>query len=112
MLLQRQIRDISNNSPFQVLCRLRDVVTPKEMPWEKEVDLELCKRTKKCNQGDKRRWWHISIIIIIITITIIIIIIIIEVTHSKTILENTFEIEPQPVALDFKNLSHYSNRSK
>ena len=41
-----------------------------------------------------------------------IIIIIIELTHSKTILENTVEIEPQPVALDFKNLSQYSSRSK
>ena len=29
-----------------------------------------------------------------------------------TILENTVEIEPQPVALDFKNLSQYSSRSK
>ena len=62
----------------------------------------------------------IVIIIIIITITIIIIIIIIVIiiiiiimlTHSKTILENTVEIEPQPVALDFKNLSQYSSRSK
>ena len=36
---------------------------------------------------------------------IIIIIIIIELTHSKTVLENTVEIEPQSVALDFKNLS-------
>ena len=26
-------------------------------------------------------------------------------------LENTLEIEPQPVALDFKNLSQYSSRS-
>ena len=34
-----------------------------------------------------------------------IIIIIIELTHSKTILEITAEIEPQPAALDFKNLS-------
>ena len=31
-------------------------------------------------------------------------IIITELTHSKTILENTVEIEPQLVALDFKNL--------
>ena len=58
----------------------------------------------------------IIIIIIIITniiiIIIIITIIIIELTHSKTILENTVEIEPQPVALDFKNLSQYSSRSK
>ena len=48
----------------------------------------------------------IIIIIIIINITII------KLTHSKTILENTVEIEPQPVALDFKNLSQYSSRSK
>ena len=47
----------------------------------------------------------VIIIIIIIVIIIIIIIIFIELTHSKTILENTVEIEPQPVALDFKNLS-------
>ena len=40
------------------------------------------------------------------------IIIIIELTHSKTILEITVEIEPQPVALDFKNLSQYFSRSK
>ena len=52
------------------------------------------------------------IIIIIIVIIIITIIIIIELTHSKTILEITFEIEPQPVALDFKSFSQYSNRSK
>ena len=41
-----------------------------------------------------------------------IIIIIIELTHSKTMLEITVEIEPQPAALDFKNLSQYSSRSK
>ena len=35
----------------------------------------------------------------------------IELTHSKTILENTVEIERQVVALDFKNLSEYSSRS-
>ena len=39
-------------------------------------------------------------------------IIIIMLTHSKTILENTVEIEPQPVTLDFKNLSQYSSCSK
>ena len=42
----------------------------------------------------------------------IIIIITIELTHSKTILEITVEIKPQPAALDFKNLSQYSSRSK
>ena len=50
--------------------------------------------------------------IIIIIINIIIIIIIIELTYSKTIVENTVEIEPQPVAIDFKDLSLYSNSSK
>ena len=42
----------------------------------------------------------------------IVINIIIELTHSKTILENTVEIQPQPVALDFKNISQYSSSSK
>ena len=49
---------------------------------------------------------------VIIIIIIIVIIIIFELTHSKTILENIVEIEPQAVALDFKNLSQYSSRSK
>ena len=53
----------------------------------------------------------IAVIIIIIIINVIIIITIIELTHSKTILENTAEIEPQPIVLDFKNLSQYSSRS-
>ena len=39
-------------------------------------------------------------------------IIVIELTHSKTTLEITVEIELQPAALDFKNLSQYSSRSK
>ena len=41
----------------------------------------------------------------IITTVIIIIIIVIELTHSKNILEITVETEPQPAAVDFKNLS-------
>ena len=48
----------------------------------------------------------------IIIIINIIVIIIIELTHSKTIMENTAEMEPQPAALDFKNLSQYSSRLK
>ena len=52
------------------------------------------------------------IITIIIIIIFIIIIIITNLTHSKAILEITVEIEPQPAALDFKNLSQYSSRSK
>ena len=55
---------------------------------------------------------NIIIIIIIVINTIITITIITELTHSKTKLENTVEIEPQPVASDFKNLSQYSSRSK
>ena len=54
----------------------------------------------------------IIITIIIIIVVIIIIVIIIELTHSKTILEITAEIEPQPVVLDFKNFSQYSSRFK
>ena len=54
----------------------------------------------------------IIVIIIIIIIIIVIIIIIIELTHSKATLENTVEIEPLPVALDFKNLSQYSSHFK
>ena len=47
----------------------------------------------------------VVIIIIIIVVVVIIIVVIIELTYSKTILKNIVEIEPQPVALDFKNLS-------
>ena len=60
-------------------------------------------------------WGEINqtiIIIIIIIIIILINIIIIELTHSKTILGIIVEIEPQPAALDFKNFSQYSSRSK
>ena len=39
----------------------------------------------------------IIIVVIIIIIIIIIITIIIELAHSKTIIKNTAEIEPQPV---------------
>ena len=49
--------------------------------------------------------WHIIIIIVIIIIVIML-------THGKTILENTVEMEPRPVVLDFKNLSQYSSHSK
>ena len=52
------------------------------------------------------------IIIIIIVVVVVVVIVIIELTHSKTILENTIQIEPQQVALDFKKLSPYSSRSK
>ena len=56
--------------------------------------------------------FSLSFPFIIIIIIIIINTIVIELTHSKTVLENTVEMEPQPVALHFKNLSQYSSRSK
>ena len=43
--------------------------------------------------------------IVIIVVLNIIIVTFIELTQSKTILDNTVEIEPQQMALDFKNLS-------
>ena len=52
------------------------------------------------------------ITIVVAVVVVLIIIIIIELPHSKSILEITVEIEPQPAALDFKNLSQYSSRSK
>ena len=66
----------------------------------------------------------IIIIIVIITIyhyyyyyyyyyvVVVVVVVVIELKHSQTILENTAEIEPQPVTSDFKNLSQYSSRSK
>ena len=49
---------------------------------------------------------------IIIIAIMMMMIMMMRVTHSKTIRENTVEIEPQPVVLDFKNLCQYSSRSK
>ena len=40
-----------------------------------------------------------------IIIIVVVIIIIIELTHSKTILENSLKIKLQPAALGFENLS-------
>ena len=50
--------------------------------------------------------------LLLLSVLLIFIIIIIGLTHSRTVVENTVETEPQPVALDFKNLSQYSSRSK
>ena len=44
---------------------------------------------------------NITIVVVVITI-IIIMMMMMMLTHSKTILENTVEIEPEPAALDFK----------
>ena len=53
-------------------------------------------------------FFDICTVFLLLTITIIIIML----THSKTAREMTAEIEPQPAAFDFKNLSQYSSRSK
>ena len=53
-----------------------------------------------------RNFENITIIVVVVVVVII------ELTHSKTIVENTVEIEPQPVVLDFKNPSQYSGHSK
>ena len=53
-----------------------------------------------------------SSFVIVVVVVVVVLINIIELTHSKTILEITIEIEPQPAALDFKNLSQYSSCSK
>ena len=50
-------------------------------------------------------WIATIIFIIVIIIFIIIVVVVVKLTHSKTILEITVEIEPPAVALDFKNLS-------
>ena len=47
----------------------------------------------------------IIFIIVIIIFIIIVVVVVVKLTHSKTILEITVEIEPPAVALDFKNLS-------
>ena len=51
-------------------------------------------------------------LIIIIIVVVVVVIVIIELTHSKTILENTIQIEPQTIALGFNSLSQYSRHSK
>ena len=50
-------------------------------------------------------WIATIIFIIVIIIFIIIVVVVVKLTHSKTILEITVEIEPPAVALDFKSLS-------
>ena len=72
----------------------------------------MCSSLITCKSCKKYWVGQFIIAAVIIIIIIIIITIIIELTHSKTILEITVEIEPQPAALDFKNLSQYSSRSK
>ena len=89
------------------------------LPFRNEdFAIALEKQTKAANKPSTEFLLYsitpiITIVVaVVVVLLIIIIIIIIELPHSKTILENTVEIEPQPVSLDFKNLSQYSSRSK
>ena len=54
----------------------------------------------------------IAIIMMMMVMMMMMMMMMMRVTHSNTIRENTVEIEPQPVALDFKNLCQYSSRSQ
>ena len=51
----------------------------------------------------------VFIFIVVIIIIVVggggIVVVVVELTHSKTILENSLKIKPQPAALDFENLS-------
>ena len=87
------------------------------LPFRNEdFAIALEKQTKAANKLSTEFLLYsitpIITIVVAVVVLIIIIIIIIELPHSKTILENTVEIEPQPGALDFKNLSKYSRHSK
>ena len=54
----------------------------------------------------------LSLLLLFLLLLFLLLFLFIELTHSKTNLENTVEIEQQPIAFDFKNLSQYSSRSK
>ena len=87
---------------------------PELLNWWKLIETSqvICPNTESTNVREDEKLLillftnkkHVKFKIIIIIIT--------ELTHSKTILENTAEIKPQPIAIDFKNLSQYSSRSK
>ena len=55
---------------------------------------------------------RMDLVTIFCVLLLLLLLLFFELTHSKTILEITFEIEPQPAVLDFKNLSQYSSPSK
>ena len=48
---------------------------------------------------------HRNPVFIFIVIIIIVVVVVVELTHSKTILENSLKTKPQPGALDFENLT-------
>ena len=54
----------------------------------------------------------LSLLLLLLSYYLLFLLNFIELRHSKNILEDTAEIEPQPVALDFKNLYQYSSRFK
>ena len=95
-------RAMGSGTAVQDLLFGRLVITQKFQYQRRNIDL-FCYNSPWDGSVFKRVQQKPIIIIITIIIIIIIIkiIIIIEVTHSKTIRENTVEIEPQTVALDF-----------
>ena len=93
-------------SPFGSLCVIAAVAVFSSFSPPEDC-CELTEQTSLICFGCTKKEEDVAFFIIII-----IIIIIIELTQSKTILENTAEIEPQTVAFDFKNLSQYSSRFK
>ena len=97
-------RAMGSGTAVQDLLFGRLVITQKYQYQRRNIDL-FCYNSLWDGSVFKRVQQKPIIIIITIIIIIIIIIIkiiiIIEVTHSKTIRENTVEIEPQTVALDF-----------
>ena len=87
------------------------------LPFRNEdFAIALEKQTKAANKPSTEFLLYsitpIITIVVAVVVVLLLLIIIIELPHSKTILEITVEIEPQPAALDFKNLSQYSSRSK
>ena len=99
MIQYRNSTGICFNKNYHIL---RKVLSNKQKRLENSGRVE--KREK--GRGGKNKKANKKNQIKIITI------IIFQLKHSKIILENTVEIEPQPIALDFKNLSQYSRLSK
>ena len=97
---------------FQGMCYLIDFIetAPLLVPFAHTPDTTQRPMDSSCVGSAHcvlaKRWPAYIIIVIVVVI------IIIELTHSKTILEITIEIQPQPAALDSKNFSQYSSRSK
>ena len=106
--LLKHLRDRKN-----VLFNRNDLSKKERSDWSQNyTEQAFYCYSEDINTVSVQKFVKVKRLVLCKIIIIIIIIIIIELTHSKTILEITVEIEPQPAALDFKNLSQYSSRSK